>query len=138
MVLTEFAAHGECRVCIEGRLLVTRVSGPWNRELVDLWAAEALPAAQQLSIHGRWAMLVIVSQSMLSTADAVVALGKSIRQLLAQSHPIASVYVAVPGTEGRGMVNSGLERMHHGMAPVRFFDSETEARAWLAEQLGEP
>ena len=118
-------------------MLLTRVSGPWNRELVELWAADALQGAQQLSVQWRWAMLVIVSQSMLSTADAVVALGKSIRQLLAQSHPIASVYVAVPGTEGRGMVNSGLERMHHGMVPVRFFDSETEARAWLAEQLAQ-
>ena len=137
-MVSEFAAHGECTVSIEDRLLLTRVSGPWNRELVELWAADALQGARQLSVQGRWAMLVIVSQSMLSTADAVVALGKSIRQLLAQSHPIASVYVAVPGTEGRGMVNAGLERMHHGMTPVRFFDSETEARAWLAEQLAEP
>ena len=137
-MVSEFAPHGECTVSIEDRLLLTRVSGPWNRELVELWAADALQGAQQLSVQGRWAMLVIVSQSMLSTADAVVALGKSIRQLLAQSHPIASVLVAVPGTEGRGMVNSGLERMHHGMTPVRFFDSETEARAWLAEQLAGP
>ena len=135
--MNEFAAHGECRVSIEGRLLVTRVTGPWNRELVELWAADSLQGAQQLCIQQRWAMLAIVSQSMLSTADAVVALGKAIRQLIAQSSPMASVYVAAPGTEGRGMVNSGLERMHHGMVPVRFFDSETDARAWLAGQLSQ-
>lgn len=137
MALTEFPPHGEYQVCIEERLLVSRVTGPWNRELVELWAADALRSAQQLGDQGRWAMLAIVSQSMLSTADAVVALGKSIRQLLAQSHPLASVYVAAPGTEGRGMVNSGLERMHHGIVPVRFFDSEAQARAWLAERLEE-
>lgn len=137
MALTEFAPHGEYQVCIEERLLVSRVTGPWNRELVELWAADALRGAQQLGDQGRWAMLAIVSQSMLSTADAVAALGKSVRQLITQSHPLASVYVAAPGTEGRGMVNSGLERMHRGSVPVRFFDSETEARAWLAELLAQ-
>lgn len=135
-MLTGFAPHGECRVDIEGRLLVTRVSGPWNRELVELWLADMLPAARQLGAQGQWAALAIVSNSMLSTMEAVAMLGKSIRQILSEGRPLASVYVIAPGVEGRGIMNGGLERMHHEMVPVRFFDSEPEARAWLAELLG--
>lgn len=137
MALTEFAPHGECRVGIEGRLLVTRVSGPWNLELVEQWAAGVLPAARLLGAQGPWAALGIVSQSMLSTPEAVAVLGKSIRRVLAEGRPLASVYAIAPGVEGRGLMNGGLERMHHGMVPVRFFDTETDARAWLTEQLGQ-
>jgi hypothetical protein len=133
-----FAAHGSCLVRIDADLLVTEVQGPWNLELVDIWAADALPAARQLAGRGRWASLGVVRGSMLSTPDAVARLGGLIQEMLALGDVRASAYAIGRDVEGRGIMESGFERLHRGLVPVRFFDDECSARAWLADLLAAP
>ena len=72
MTSPHFRIHGDFSWYVEGRLLITDVTGPWNKELVESWAATLHPSALALSrtgphvgiahIHGRRTLEAIPGQ----------------------------------------------------------------------------
>ena len=52
-------------VYVHEQILLTEVTGPWNRELVDYWAEQAFVLAQQFSRERPYVAVTEVYESML-------------------------------------------------------------------------
>jgi hypothetical protein len=124
-------AHGEFSLRIDGRILVTEIRGPWNTELVHLWAKAALKPSEEMHKLGAWGNISIVSESMLSTPEALEELRKVANYGVQNSGFIAQAYVATPDVLGRGIVEAVFARVYEGLCPCIFFDDYESAKAWL-------
>ncbi|MFZ6742361.1 hypothetical protein ACO0LC_03975 [Undibacterium sp. JH2W] len=133
---TAFPPHGQFKIYLEGRILVTEVSGPWNVELVRQWGAAVRPYSLQLMHGGPWAGLAIIKKSMLSTPEGMEELGRITANGVTTFACIANVVVATPDVAGRGVVESAFKRIYEGVCAYAFFDEADEARQWLHELLG--
>lgn len=124
-----FRPHGEFRSRIEGRIVITEVTGPWNRELVEAWARHVYPDVKKLAESGPHVGLAIVRKSMLCPPDALEALARVARYAVKHLHCIGEFIIADAGVEGRGLVERPFERIYEGVVPFRFFETYEEAKA---------
>ncbi len=124
-------AHGDFSLRIDGRVLVTEVRGPWNAELIHLWAKAALHPSEEMHKLGAWGGIAIITESMLSTPEALEQLAKVVRYGVQNLGCIAQVVVAAPDVLGRGIVEAGFVRIYEGLCAYNFFDDYASAKAWL-------
>jgi hypothetical protein len=130
-----FRPHGEFRSHLDGRLVVTEVTGPWNKELVEAWARHIYPYVKQLSADGPHVGLGIIRGSMLCPPDAMEELARVIRHGVTKLHSIGEFIVVDRTVEGRGLVEPAYERIYEGLVPFQFYDTVEEARARADEVL---
>jgi|GEM_PF-1974135 len=137
-----FRPHGQYRVRREGQLVLTDVTGPWNRELVELWALAAHPYAEAAGRDGPYVGIAIIRESMLCPPDALVALADAIRYTAIHQNCIAQLIVAGREVEGRDLVEPAYAPLYAGVMASGFFydlaDALTEARALLARRGAPP
>ena len=130
-----FKAHGLTRVRASGRLLYTDFTGPWNRELVMLWAQPVTAVANELAAGGVYATIVVVHGSMMCTPDAMVELTRAAKLTFTQFPCIAIAIVAGPEVEGRTLMKTQFENMSKGRGPLAYVHTLAQAEAFAHEQL---
>ncbi len=129
-----FRAHGTFLSRVEGRLIISDVTGPWNKELVEQWALEAGPVARQLGPH---IGIAVIHGSMLCTPEALLVLRQAARHARASLACVAHAIVAAPSVEGRDFVEPNFIRAYDGVLPLAIFYTLDEARAWALARLAE-
>jgi len=130
-----FAAHGQFRTWVEGRVIFSEVLGPWNRELVHECVRELDAHARLLAPDGPHVGVAVVRGSMLCPPDAFAALRQAIVYSATRLHCIGNALVAAPDVEGRALVWPMYERMYAGVSEYRLADDIDSARAWALALL---
>lgn len=125
-----FRPHGKFSTHVEGRLMVSDITGPWNKELVEYWGLYCYPAAKALSDSGPFVGIAIIRNSMLCPPDALAALGRVVRHSATKLHCIAHVIVADAGVDGRDFLEPVFARIYEGVVEHAIFYKIEEARAW--------
>ncbi|MEJ7806541.1 MAG: hypothetical protein WKG03_11570 [Telluria sp.] len=122
-----FRAHGEFLTRVDGRLIISDVTGPWNKELVEEWAVAAQPVAMGVGPH---VGIAIIHGSMLCTPDALLVLRRSAAYAARSLQCVAHAIVAGKEVEGRDFVESSFFRAYAGVLPLAIFYTLDEARSW--------
>ena len=134
-MVTRFQPHGEFTTTVDGRLIVSDVLGPWNRELVDKWAAEIYVLVTQMRLSGPHVGLAVLRGSMLCTPDALVAMEQALRYGTAKGGCIGNAVAIDAGVEGRALMLATFDKLYDERAPHRFFYDFDSARAWALSLL---
>lgn len=132
-----FRSHGHFTTRVEGQLIISEVTGPWNKELVEEWARSAQPVAQSLAAHGPHVGIAVITGSMLCTPDALKVLREAARYAAGTLDCRAHVIVAAATVEGRDFVEANFIRAYEGVLPLAIFYTLDEARAWSLARLAE-
>ena len=131
--ITNRAMHGFFEVSVEGRILISRVTGPWNLEAVEAYSEEVNRKIKQL-IGQPWGVLAIVSGEPIHTPESMQEMTDTIRFHRSLGRcATALVFVDV---EGVHLMKTMLAPMYiDSKEPYYFADDEASARSWLIEQL---
>lgn len=125
-----YRPHGRFATHVEGRLMVSEVTGPWNKELVEYWGQQCYPAAKALGESGPYIGIAVIHNSMLCPADALEALARVVRYSATRLHCIAHVIVADASVDGRDFLEPVFARIYEGVVAHAIFYTVEEARAW--------
>lgn len=115
--------------------MISEVTGPWNKELVEEWAYGSQPLALALSKQGPHIGIAVISGSMLCTPEALKVLRQAARYAATELHCVAHVIVADKTVDGRDFVESNFMRAYEGVLELAFFYTLDEARAWSLARL---
>ena len=126
----KFRMHGDFNCYFEGQVLVTEVTGPWNRELIEAWAEASYPMALAASKRGAYIGIAVIRRSMLCPPDALDALRQKVRYASKYLNCICNVVVAARDVEGRDFVEPNFVQIYENVVPYRFFYELDEAMAW--------
>lgn len=126
-----FRPHGKFRVWIEEQLLITELTGPWNRELIEYWAAHALPLASQFSVEHPYIAITIVHESILCPGDAIDRIARAIEYSRNQLHCIENVIVAADDVDGKDLLKS----TYHRIGLQHFFDDFDSGKRWAEQAI---
>lgn len=126
-----FRPHGRFKIWVEGQLLLTEVTGPWNREMVEYWAAQALQLAQQFSAERPYVGITTVYESILCPNDAIDRISQAIAFSRTQLPCLGNLIVAAENVEGRELVRSTYRRI--GLQ--HFFPDFVSAKTWAEHAL---
>ncbi|WP_394778873.1 hypothetical protein [Undibacterium sp.] len=132
-----FTPHGQFSLHVDGRVIVSEVTGPWNLELVKDWAREVNPYAAAMQEGGPWGGIAIIHESMLGTPDAMAALGAASAYAVAHYGCIAQLVVATTDVAGRRVVEPAFRRLYEHVCACEFFDDYAAAKAWLDQLVME-
>jgi hypothetical protein len=100
MAFGTFSPHGTFHIRLEGQILVQEVGGPWNLEMVNVWASSLLPYAHQLEARGRWSALVVFEGSLLTSPDAIQRMRQFVNYSTQSFCEVACAAAASPEVEG--------------------------------------
>jgi hypothetical protein len=127
---TAFRPHGKFTTHVEGRLIVSEVTGPWNKELVEYWGARCHADAKLLGATGPWVGIAVIRESMLCPPSAIDSLRRIAHYSGAKLNCIAHVIVADASVDGRNFLEPAFARIYEGAVEHAIFDTVDEARAW--------
>jgi hypothetical protein len=130
-----FRPHGTFKVCLEGQILVQEVEGPWNLEMVEVWAASLTPFALQLEAAGHWAALVVYHGSLLTSPEAIQRMRQVITYSTQSYSEVACAVAANPEVEGYCLGAGIWAPVYEGLAPFQFFDDPAPAKRWLQAKI---
>lgn len=131
----KFKVHGQFKNYVDGRILVTDVIGPWNKEMVDSCALEMDPLARALSATGPYVGMVIVRESILCPPDAMDAMRRVIEYGSRHLASVGNALVADRTVEGRALLEPLYGALYAAAPAYRLFDDVDSARAWSLELL---
>jgi hypothetical protein len=137
MTESEFHPHGDFLIRRDGQVLVSEVTGPWNAELVALWAKQIYPYARELAAQGPHAGIAIVRQSMVTSPEALAKLRQIVAYSVANLRCVAHVIVADRSVEGRSLLEPVFAKVYEGLCAHRLFEDYDPARAWVQALLTE-
>jgi hypothetical protein len=132
---TPFRQHGKHHSYVEGRLIITEVTGPWNKELVDNWAKSVYPMAKQLSLDGPHIGIAIVEKSLMCPPDAYEALRQTVIFAATKLQCIGQIIVADKTVEGRNVLQTTFGHLYDGYTAHKFCYDLDEAKAYALELL---
>jgi len=134
-MVVKFQPHGQFKNYVDGRILVTDVIGPWNKEMVISCAAELDPLARKLAASGPHVGMVIVRESILCPPDAFDALRRVIKYGARHLGCIGNAIVADHAVEGRSLLVPLYAKIYESAAAYGFFEDAASARQWSLAQL---
>ncbi len=132
---TSYRAHGKFTIRVDGQIIVSDVTGPWNKELVEAWGLQVYPAAKALAAIGPNAGIAIVHESMLCPPDALASLKLLVQYSATKLNCVGHCIVANRNTAGRDLLEATFARIYEGIVPYRLFDNFDEAWAWSQQQV---
>lgn len=130
-----FRAHGQFDISVDGRIVITEVDGPWNRELVVNWAGRMVALCEPLAATGPYVAIAVVRGSILCPPDALDSLRTAIAYGAARLDCIGNAIVADAAVEGRTLMRETYETLFEDIAPHRYCDKLADARAWAVQLL---
>lgn len=133
--MAKFEPHGQYKLRLEGRVLISELVGPWNLELVDAWMKAAHPMVKALAATGPQVHMTIVTGSLLCPPEALDRLAAVIVYTTAQMQCIGNPVVAAANVEGRALFEPMYARIYDGSPPRGLFLDYASAKAWSLELL---
>ena len=130
-----FQPHGEFKVRLDGRIIISEVAGPWNVEAVGNWCREVHVLAKQLALTGPHVGIAVMRESMLCPPDALAAMREAISYATAKLQCVGNGVVADAAVEGRDLLRGTYARNYEGSAPHRFFYDLDSAKLWALSLL---
>jgi hypothetical protein len=135
MTFGVFKLHGTFSVRLEGQILIQDVDGPWNEEMVQIWAPALLPYAQKLDAQGPWAALVVFHGSLLTSPPAIQRMRRAIAYSTQTFGVVAHAAAADAALEGYSFAAPILRPIYEGLTPFECFTSAPDALAWLQGRI---
>ncbi|MFZ6800700.1 hypothetical protein [Undibacterium sp. Di24W] len=129
-----FRPHGRFKVWTEGQLLLTEVTGPWNRELIDYWAQQARDLVVVFSTERPYVAITTVYESILCPADAIERIEQAVQHSRTNLPCLANVIVVAKDVDGRDIVKRTYQRI--GLEHI--FEDFDSAKAWAEHILKGP
>lgn len=117
--------------------MITEVTGPWNRELIDYWAQQSFAQASALSAEGPYVGIALIRESMLCPPDALETLRKVVKYSATKLNCVANVIVADRSVEGRHLMEPTFAKIYEGVVEHRFFYELEPAMAWSRGYLAQ-
>jgi hypothetical protein len=138
--MESFSPIGSYELQVEGRLLVSTQSGPFNLAYSQEYAGKAGRLARQLNDSGPYIVLTVFRGSMLYATDALeFTYGRARMDEPALRRCVAHAIVAGPDVQGRETMRPWVEKyfQERGLTSTtgRLFSDESEARRWLTQAL---
>lgn len=136
---TLFRPHGSYAANVEGSLLRSQVSGPFNLQWAQAYRKAVHPLYAAAAAQGPFAVLTLFSGSMMVNMDAVQTFADAVKsfkeEFPAQWKGVA--FVAPRGIEGRGVMDYLFANQCYGPIGVayRLFETEAQAEAWLRAEV---
>ena len=124
-----FQTHGHFHTHLDGRLVVSNITGPWNKELVASWARQCYPAVKTLAASGPYVGIAVIHESMLCPPDAMRTLRNVVARSASELNCIGHLVVADSTVEGRALVKGNFIEVYQGLVDYGFFDNFDAARA---------
>jgi len=127
--------HGRFDLAVDGRVLISRTSGPWNLECVLAYHDETNRKVQSLA-GSPWVVLALVGGEPIHTPESMAEIVTTIRdhRMLGRC-ATALVFVDVD-VDARNLMKLMLSPMYvQAHEPCWFADDEATALAWLKVQL---
>ncbi len=134
---TTFQPHGEFTAHLDGRIIMSEVVGPWNREAILNWAAQAHALLKTLPGGGPYVGLAVVHESLLCPPDALAAMRDAVSYSTAKLQCVGNGIIADAGVEGRSLLQGTYAKIYAGTAPHRFFLELDSARLWALQLLAQ-
>jgi hypothetical protein len=136
-MLASFQPHGEFTVRLDGRIIVSEVLGPWNREAVLNWVREVHVLAKMLATTGPHVGLAVVRGSLLCPPDALEAMREALTYATSKLQCVGNGIVADASVEGRDLLLGTYARIYEDSAPHRFFHEYDSAKLWALQLLAQ-
>lgn len=130
-----FRPHGDYKLRLEGRVLVSELVGPWNLELVNTWMKAAHPMVKELAATGPHVHMTIVTGSLLCPPEALDRLAEVIVYTTAKMQCIGNPVVAAANVEGRALFEPMYARIYDGSPPRGLFLDYETAMEWSLKLL---
>lgn len=131
-----FPSGGNFDTRVEGQVMITEVTGPWNKDMVFHWAQYVTPYAKMLATSGAYVGIAVFHGSMLCTPDALQAL-RECAIASVKLGCLAHLVVAANGLEGRSQVEPMFADVYQGVCSYQFFPDLAAALAGATKLLGE-
>ncbi len=132
---TTYRAHGKFTIRVDGQIIVSDVTGPWNKELVEEWGKQVYPTAKALAAIGPNAGIAIVHESMLCPPEALASLKLLVQYSATKLNCVSHCIVANRSTAGRDLLEATFARIYEGIVAYQLFDNFDDAMAWSQAQL---
>lgn len=128
-----FYPHGIFGVTVDGRILVMRTRGPWNKDFVDMYCLTV--AMEAASLEGApWGLLATISDEGMHTPDSFLAMQAQVAEQRKQGR-CATALIFDHLNEERA-VREMFKRMYQAVGePHAFFTHEPSARQWLLKEI---
>ena len=130
-----FIPHGGFEAYVEDRLIISDVTGPWNKELVDAWAKTLYPLAVQARANGPHVGIAIIHRSIVCPPDALEALRKVVLYSVQRLDNVGHGIVADASVEGRDFLATTYARVYEGVVPFQLFEDLPSAKEWAEDLL---
>lgn len=130
-----FPSHGEINLDTDGQILIVNASGPANLEMVLAYQRSVIAYRQKI-MHQRWVSLVLLSGTPLFSPEARSILAETIKQ--AKSMRLYATAVVFVEMEYVDAIKRFWQEIYEDTGVTfAFFETETQAREWLNNQLNE-
>lgn len=130
-----FSQHGDFTARVEGRLIISEVTGPWNLELVRSWGRVVDPLARELSATGPHVGIAVLHGSVMCPPDAFALMREMIAYGIAHLGLVGNCLVADATVEGASLLEPMYANFYDPGTPHRFFSDLDECKAWASELL---
>ncbi|MES3022445.1 MAG: hypothetical protein V4857_12770 [Pseudomonadota bacterium] len=135
--MSKFRPHGDYKLRLDGRILVSDLQGPWNLELVDSWMRAAYPMVKELAATGPHVHLTVVTGSLLCTPESLDRLANVIVYTTANMKCIGNLVAASAEVEGRALFEPMYSRIYADSPPHGLFYDFDSAKLWALELLAQ-
>ena len=133
--MTKFAPHGDFDFSIDGRVLISKVAGPFNAEFARAYMRAITPIIHTLAESGPWGGIAEFSGSALFPLEMSALIRSQAIIAVEQLQMVANCWVVSPSVEGYGIVDKQARRVYGGVLPFEIFENSADARVWMDAQL---
>ncbi|GAB2894622.1 hypothetical protein GCM10027046_24650 [Uliginosibacterium flavum] len=133
-----FRTHGSVAIQEEGQILIARIAGPWNAELIAEYQQLMHAHVVALAARGPWGLIIEISGAALCPPDALERIRSGAREHARNWRRACTCYVIGPDVEGYRITDRIWRDIYAGVMPVEIVETHDAAVRWTAQQLATP
>lgn len=131
----EFPAHGSADINYSKQIIIAKIVGPWNLELIEVYRKKLEPFIAELSAKGPWGLVVCIHNSATCPPDAIELIRKGVRLDSNNNNRICTSYVIALETEGRSLMEPIWRKIYRDVMPFDIFTTLDEAINWTETEI---
>lgn len=130
------APHGNRAIWTDGRILMSRNTGPFNLEALRLSTERTRTERIRLSDSGPWASIAIMDGSIMFTPEALDLVRENMSDPERNGNLVASAFVMSPDIEGYSLCEEIFAPIYAlAGASFRVFEDFDDAHEWAVGEL---